>query len=241
MKSSLCTFTKQRIFDILSIIITLFCIGFVIYKGEECFAKFIEKPKSTDVTIEHSHKHPYPAISICNHNFYEDYNDTLNKCNLTSSEYYDENTESYKWVGSGSEVYCSDPANLYRSMTKDRFSILRDVWTADDNDEIFAKDEDFHFKDSLWNGRCYTYEAPHKEEMIVWKGWIHKKAHIFIHTPGSFFGSDYKEFLWPINQDITVDLMHEVFKVLEFDGENCEDYVYGRDDCIHKIVHEVSV
>ena len=221
----------------MSIIITLFCIGFVIYKGEECFAKFIKNPKSTDVSIEHSHKHPYPAISICNYDFYEDYNETLNKCNLTVTNFYDE----YKWIGNGYEDYCSDPAKLYRRMTKGRFSVLSDVWVSDDTDEMVAKDINFQFKDNLWDGRCYTYEAPHEAEMIMWKGWVHKEAHVYIHTPGSFFWSDYKEFMLPLDMDITIDVMHEVFNVLEFDGEACENYMFGRDQCLHKFIHEVMV
>ena len=233
MKSSLFSFAKQSIFDILSIVITLFCIGFVIYKGEECFSKYLENPKSTDVAIEHAHKHPYPAISICQNDIYSNYEGTLKKCNLTYLDYYND----FKWVGLGSEAFCSDPAELYRVMTGNRGSVLSDVKVTEY--EIVATDQNFTFKDDVWNGRCYTYEAPTDMNLMMWQGWVHKDAYIFIHTPGSFFWSDYKEFVLPTGYDLTVDVMHEVFNVLEFDGEACNNYVFGRDECIHRIIHEV--
>lgn len=61
-----------------------------------------------------------------------------------------------------------------------------------------------------------------------------------MHTPGSFFGSDYKEFVVPKGYTFTVDVMHEVFKVLEFDGDKCQNYIFGRDDCIYRTIHKVN-
>ena len=57
--------TKNNIFNALSFIINLLCMSFVIYKSEQCIAKFISKPESAKVSIEDPVKYPYPAISIC--------------------------------------------------------------------------------------------------------------------------------------------------------------------------------
>ena len=76
------TFSIQTLLNILSAGITIFCIGFVIYKAEECFDKFLKKPESTDVSIAHAYKHPYPAISICLDYNVDLYNKTLTKCNF---------------------------------------------------------------------------------------------------------------------------------------------------------------
>ena len=75
----------QQIFNILSYCTTLFCIGFVIYKGRECIAKFLTKPESSIVTIEHASKHNYPSLTFCLPNPYN--SEILAKCSIQPFEY----------------------------------------------------------------------------------------------------------------------------------------------------------
>ena len=80
---------KDSIFNIFTFILTLGCFIFVIYQGRECVIKYINKPKSTDVNIEHASKNPYPSLTLCpktkkgDEKGLELMENILEKCNLT--------------------------------------------------------------------------------------------------------------------------------------------------------------
>ena len=236
MKAGPYSITTQTIFDILTFAITIFCLGFVIYKGQECLVKFLDKPKSTDVSIQHAYKYPYPAITICHNDFYEIYEKRLTECNSTFWQYFD----NYQWMDNSSD-FCSDPEKLFKKVTGNLFDIVTELQIATPEAEITLSNEDFHFKDDRWHGRCFTFEVQPNAKMIGFYATFHRDAYIFVHTPGSFFGSDYKEFLVRNDSHIRMDVMHEIFKVLDFDGESCKDYVFGRDECIHSAIDKSSI
>ena len=102
----------------------VFCTSFVIYKGHECFAKFLGHPQTSHVAIEHISKHSYPAITICHKDKQKIYEETLAKCNLTYDQYH----SFYMWTGNGTEDFCSDPTKLYDKMSGKRQSIIKLIW-----------------------------------------------------------------------------------------------------------------
>ena len=128
-----CPGTK-RIFDFSSFVIHILCLSFVVFKAQECIEKFLDKPETTNVSIEQASKHDYPAISICLNDYDSFYGKTLSKCNLTFDDYFYNNI----WVGrNGSHEFCKDPLKLYEEMAKNPFDTMISNITAfgDDLDE----------------------------------------------------------------------------------------------------------
>ena len=235
MEATTKLFTTRKLFDFVSSVITIFCLSFVIYKAQECMVKFLDKPESTDVSIEHASKHDYPAISICLNDIDSFYAQTLEKCNLTVDDYKYNNV----WLGSnGNHEFCKDPLKLYEEMTKNPFDAVINSIVAS-NDDIDDIKLTHYTKDSKWNGRCFTYEEPEDTRIngITVSFW--NDAYVYVHSPGSFFGTDFKEFKVARGQEVKIDVMHEVFEVLDFDGQDCKKYPFGRDACIFDKIHKV--
>ena len=219
----------------------MFCAGFVLYKGHECFAKFLGTPQTSHVSIEQAYKHDYPAITICYGNSFEKqqiYDNTLAKCNLTHDQYFIWNI----WVGNGTEDFCSDPAKLYDKMTGERQTIIDMIQLTSFGQNIVGKDEYFQLVD-VWTGRCFSFKMIPDTPMTQWNGWFHEDAKIYVHMPGNFFGSadskleiDMKRFL-----NVNAKVEYEIFEALDFDGKPCKNYFNGRDDCIHDAIYKESM
>lgn len=237
MEATTKLFTKRKIFDFVSFVITIFCLSFVIYKAQECVVKYLDKPESTDVSIEHASKHDYPAISICLNDMDSFYASTLQKCNLTVDDYMYNNV----WVGSNvSHDFCQDPFKLFEEMTGNPFNSIINRISASDEE---GSDVEFSYytKDSKWNGRCFTFEEPQNTKVTELQFWFWNDAYVYVHSPGSYFGTDYKEFKVLVGDQVRVDVLHEVFEVLDFDGQACEKYPFGRDACIFEIIQKESM
>ena len=228
--------TKRSIFDFVSLIITLLCVSFVAYKAQECIAKYVSEPESTDVAIERASKHKYPAISICLNDIDSFYGETLVKCNLTTTDYKDND----RWRGTGNDEFCQDPEKLYEEMTGDPFNSVISYILAS-NDDDYDIELSYYTKDSKWNGRCFTFEAPDNTLITQIDAEFWNDAYVYIHSPGSFFGTDYKEYGIIRGNHTKIDVMHEVFEVLDFDGQVCAKYPYGRDACIFDTIHQESM
>ena len=74
-----------KLLSIISILVTSFCIGFLILMGTKCVVKLSEELKGTNVDIVKASKHLYPTITICSidaHSQNERYIQMLDKCNL---------------------------------------------------------------------------------------------------------------------------------------------------------------
>ena len=209
------------------------CIIFAAYQTHKCIRKFSEDPKTTDVAIEHASKHPYPAVSIC-YNDWGKYSANLLGCNLTMDSYYYE----YKWTSE----YCKDGQMVYEKMVGQPSDFIHslDILNQQDNFPIDVKNENsFHFKDDSSNGRCYTVKPPQEVTEIQ----IHftYPAYIYIHGPNSFFGNDYLGILVNTSHNVAVNVMHEIFEVVDFDGEACNHYENGRDNCIYSAVSQEAL
>ena len=232
-----CPGTK-RIFDFSSFVIHILCLSFVVFKAQECIEKFLDKPETTNVSIEQASKHDYPAISICLNDYDSFYGKTLSKCNLTFDDYFYNNI----WVGrNGSHEFCKDPLKLYEEMAKNPFDAMISNITALDDDSGEYPLVNYSTIDSEWNGRCFTFQKPQNTKITYVKIFLWNDAYVYVHSPGSFFGTEYKEFKITKGQKVEIDVMHEVFEVLDFDGHACRKYPFGRDACIFDIIQKDSI
>ena len=114
--------SKKCIVKLISILIQVGCLLFVVSQSYKCLMKFLENPKGTEIRIVEGNKDSFPDITICP--LYEDefeiYSEILKKCNLTYDNYFNDG----KWIGNGSEKYCSNPEQLFEEMTKHAFDDL---------------------------------------------------------------------------------------------------------------------
>ena len=220
-------------FQLASLILTVFCLFFVAYKSQECLEKYLKNLQSSTVAIEDASKHDYPAASICLNDLDAFYLETLKKCNLTPNEYrWDE-----IWTGNGTEDFCNDPSALYEEMTKDPFNSVVSAVTVNLNFNLTA----YTTKDDWVNGRCYEFELPKDTKITTMEFRFWNSAYVYIHSPGSFHGTDYWDIQVLIGKVIFVNILHEVFEVLDFDGQPCKKYPNGRDKCIDDKIHEISM
>ena len=49
----------------ISLLIMIACVCFSGWKSIECVFKYLNYPKGTSLTIDHTTKYPFPAITIC--------------------------------------------------------------------------------------------------------------------------------------------------------------------------------
>ena len=68
------------------------------------------------------------------------------------------------------------------------------------------------------------------------------RTFVSVHPPGNFLENPNKATvtMMPGNSNI-VNVLYETFKVLNFDGEICQnDEAFSRDDCLYSAIQEVS-
>ena len=234
---------KDTIFNTFTFILTLGCFIFVIYQGRECVIKYINKPKSTDVTIEHASKNPYPSLTLCpktkrgDENALELTKNTLKKCNLTL-----EDLQSGKWFGVGNESYCEDPKELYNMImgTTDLIEYSTIMVRSKDGK---ALDYELITRHDFGLGvNCVTLSI-NSTDLFKVMIYTFVNATIKIGTPGDFYGdSETTNIILDNGVSKGVKIKHELFEVLDFDGEECVHYgENSRDDCIMKKIHDESI
>ena len=224
---------KDLTYKTFSFTLKIACIIFVVYQTQKCIRKFCEDPKTTDVNIEHASKHPYPAVSIC-YNDFAKYSANLLSCNLTLDSYYYE----YKWTNE----FCKDAELLYEKMVGSPSDFIHSIEILNQEEYIaidMENDNSFQLKDDSFNGRCYTVKPP--QEVTEIRIHFTYPAYIYIHGPKSFFGNDYMGILVDTSHDVVVNVMHEIFEVLDFDNESCNHYENGRDNCIYSAVSQETL
>ena len=231
--------------DIIGHLVSLACFIFLIFQATKCVIKFTYEPKGTDVIIAESAKHPYPTITICpTLGYFEnpDYQEALGKCNLSPTEYFDE----AKWVGTGSESYCQNPAELYEQVVGSFATLIDNIPIMVKNNMIFLNSTE-HFKpvdrqDLFKHGSCFTFEMP--QNVRIANMLIVGNDHIDIKfsSPGNYYNEDNRYYhISPENQ-ADIDLNHEVFEVLDYEGEQCMDSAeYSRDDCVDNLITKTSM
>ena len=76
----------KRIISLLTFTVSFFSFVFVMWQVTNFFARYIQKPEGTKLSIEKTADLPFPAITICN---YPRYNlEELKKCGLERYKVY---------------------------------------------------------------------------------------------------------------------------------------------------------
>ena len=105
--------------NVLNVLIFIFCLSFVVLRGNECLTKLLNKPESVKINFKHVSEVSFPAFTFCilpENKGCQGVNplkiEKLSKCNLSIDEYNQEGV----WTGTGSE-FCSDPKTLYEEIS----------------------------------------------------------------------------------------------------------------------------
>ena len=237
---------KRPFFNTISLALTLFCTAFVIYKSTECFTKFLRRPKSNEVSIEHASKNPYPTITICpEKSVYVDF--LMTSCNISFGEYL----FRAKWFGNeGNQSICSDAAKLFDNMAGVPEDTVKSLYQVDFRLNMLVLLDRlsptsnwryaFHSIDSYENIRCFSYEPIDSAFILV----LHFKRNvkIYIHNRGDYITSTSRNFKLNIGQIVNMDIGYEYLQMLEFDGIECRNYFdEHRDSCIDAYINQESL
>ena len=105
MKNCSLTFFLKYIIQAL---IFLGCLTFVIFRGYECFVKYLDKPQSNRISYKFNSKVPFPTIAFCptKGNMYK--RKELQNCQLTKDNYL----KHGQWVGKSDNPNCTNPKIL---------------------------------------------------------------------------------------------------------------------------------
>ena len=73
-------FNKKTILSFLTFAVSFASFTFVMWQIANCFAHYIQKPEGTKLSIENTANLPFPAITICKDQLYNE--EELKKCGL---------------------------------------------------------------------------------------------------------------------------------------------------------------
>ena len=205
------------------------CFVFVVYQAHKCINinKYMNYPKASHVSIQDAGSQLYPEITFCRNLRNSDYYNTLKDCNLTVEDYFD----YHKWVGNtGPELYeqlsknTSDRIPEFHIFGFNEFEVER----------FFPTDENMIIKEIPRLGRCLTYQFPKDKEIWMLKikmdGFT--ELNTYLTTPADFLAA-FDAYMFQIVPDYReqITIVHEVSKVLDFDGQSCESRII-RDQCV---------
>ena len=115
---------RQYLSKSFSVILLLGCSIFVLFKGYECFKKFLKKHEGSRIEYVFAGSLPFPAITFCPinvpHSLPKPYDEKVMKvCNLTPGEY----PKKGPWIGTGSP-HCTDP-EIFRDLVTVQLKDMR--------------------------------------------------------------------------------------------------------------------
>ena len=239
-------FKMSKVSDITAYLTSLACFIFLVFQATKCVIKFGQEPKGTDVIIAESSRHPYPTLTICpiaSYNENPDYKEALDKCNLSHDEYFNQ----AKWIGSGSESYCQNPKELYEQIMGKFDTLVNNVAIMVEGGQVFLNStSDFQAVDRQENGRfgrCFSFEMPQNTRISNLLVETNDGIEVRFHSPGNFYNEDNRYTHVRTDNQEDIDLIHEVFEVLDYEGEPCMNYPNGssRDTCIEDLMVEKSM
>ena len=226
---------RNTVPQIVKLLINIACLIFVLYQAQKCVKKYLETLQTVDVSIEKASKHHYPELTFCPKGT-EVVIQKLRQCNLTYSGYF----YNYDWKGN-----CTDPQDTAEKITTFPVDFFEGVTIdTDDFPMNLNMEDDQHFeaKDTLRFGRCFTFNYPENEDIPEISFMLKNYSfNVYVHSPGSFFGADAQNILIEPGFTVKTTIAHELFDVLGFDGEACNYYESGRDDCIDSAIHKVAM
>ena len=226
---------KLTISQVAKILINIACLIFVLYQAQKCVRKYEGTFQSVDVSIERASKHQYPELTFCPKGS-QVVVQKLQRCNLTFNDYFYKND----WIGN-----CTNGQDAFEKTATVPKDFFEGVGIDSDdyplNIDINHVNQHFDVIDTLRLGRCFSFNYPKDEDIPEITFMLKNDSfNVYVHTPGSFFGNDAQ--IIQINPGLTVKMTvsHEIFDVLDFDGEPCEYYEFGRDTCIDSAIHKVT-
>ena len=115
---------RQYLSKSFSVILLLGCSIFVLFKGYECFKKFLKKHEGSRIEYVFAGSLPFPAITFCPinvpHSLPKPYDEKIMKfCNLTPGEY----PQKGPWIGTGGPN-CTDP-EIFRDQVSVQLKDMR--------------------------------------------------------------------------------------------------------------------
>ena len=221
----------SKILSVSSTTITIICLAFLMYQTVQCIYKFYDGIKGTDVRIAEAAKQVYPAVTICPLPHYSEnpvYAKNLGRCNLSPKEYFDE----AKWVGTGGPGYCKDPAELYEKVVGNGSSFIKKIDVG--SSEQASEDGFMYLDHPFYKGRCFSVPLPKNAEITGMTIEGVDEIDVTFHTPGNYYDPDYKYVHIHPQWSKNLDLNNEIFHVLDYDGQECKNYLDSttRDACI---------
>ena len=221
----------------LTFLFSLSCVSIVFYQGYNCWVKYKSNPQTTQVSIEKATR--YPDITFCpSSDFYKKRN---NDCNISASDYFHQN----QWNGT---LNCSDPIKLHKSIVGDVKDLVSSISMYDDqlytsNSKNVDLDNQSNFRViEIPTGRCYSLRWDITFDTHAIQFYFLGQTSVTIDPPGNFFNS-FESTIIDLNKTLTrVKVLYETFKVLNFDGEICQnDEAYSRDNCLYSAIQEVTL
>ena len=257
---------RQYLSKSFSVVLLLGCSIFVLFKGYECFKKFLEKHEGSRIRYVFAGSLPFPAITFCPlnipHFLPKPYDEKVMKfCNLTPGEY----PQKGPWIGTG-DPNCTDP-----EMFRDQVSVqLKDMRIND----IFIKTFSNSYNESnILNSTMVDWErsygTPHSypchtmkiSKDIVKEGikslnfGIHRNSVsnfgipkdkaaflLFVHDVG-LLQSDLPSACPNMNfyAATLAPIEIEVVDLLQYNGQPCKrDKNYRWDHCRQNLIYKVS-
>ena len=239
-----------------SLILFLGCASFVIYRGYECFQKYLEKPEAIDVAFKSSSSQIafFPSITFCSINQPLKEN-ILKECNLTSNDYLNKNI----WVGQG-HPNCTDPNDLKDQIIYGLNDLKLDIsyfWVSTyeksqlDGYHMYPNDSRLHWTSIIPHPplQCHTMTLPKRIVelgifyfIIHFKSWPYK-LYVSWHGNGLLYSDmpgSYSEIAFR-GKGFYIPIEHETLDLLKYDGEKCEKSKdYKLDMCRFEFIEKVN-
>lgn len=242
-----CILDKNSFSKMFTSLLFVGCALFVIFHGEKCFQKFLDKPQKTLISYEFNGNVNFPEITICETDEDAYDNNVLGQCQLSKDDY----TKNGPWSGSENS-FCKNPMELYNKMSfKPKDSYIE--WIAIDT---YAKTHEFisnnitevlEWKNITPYGskrRCFRMIIPKKIVMEgISKIEFHSKPFhkLYVHQNGLFRSDMAGSSPVAYHNDFSKAVVtHEILELLDYGGDECIDNIdYEYDSCRHEYIYQV--
>ena len=229
------------------LLVFISCFGALTWQLSTCCVRFLEKPQGTRVSVISSAGKMFPSITVCPDmlSSISVLNSTiLSGCGIDSSEYFFQS----KWSVQGIEK-CEDPKTLFHSIIFKPEHLLRRIEINDFELTIFPNDTASLLPIDMKNyGRCYTLNLPSR----ILRNGVSKirflfasPVRVFVHNKGllSMDRQARRKFVdVEIYKKYFVNVEHNIFEMLDLDGELCEnEKKYSLDECVHNLLKKESM
>ena len=194
----------------------------------------------------------FPSITFCPfpNNYQTVYNITaLSECGITLEQY----VHGSKWSVQDIEK-CADPKSLFEDViwkAKDLIEEVEILFTNSSKTKVSVNQvEFFQPSDKSYIGRCYTFNPSSNmiEKGMVKQKWLLRtggtKIRVFINSNGVLRMKKAAEYHFldvPTKKNIFYNVDHNLYKMLNFEGELCNNEIdYQYDRCIINEMEEKS-